>query len=49
VRLGSAGDGLVDFEEFKAFWDANSQFVIKLKKGLKLQEDAIREIWVRVG
>jgi Ca2+-binding EF-hand superfamily protein len=38
----------VDFEEFKSYWDSNSSFVIKLKKGLKLQEDDIREVWVRI-
>lgn len=43
--MDATGDGTVDFEEFATFWEANSPFVVKLKKALKRQEDTIREAW----
>eukprot|EP01052_Picozoa_sp_SAG31_P010292 SAG31_NODE_560_length_14088_cov_10.467010_1_plen_2416_part_00 len=47
-EMDADGDGSVDFEEFKAYWDGNSSFVIKLKKALARQEQMIRQVWTRV-
>lgn len=43
--MDMSGDGTVDFEEFATYWEANSPFVVKLKKALRRQEQTIREVW----
>ena len=42
IDMDVNGDGNVDFEEFAHWWDRNSAFVIKLKKAIHRQDDAIR-------
>eukprot|EP01052_Picozoa_sp_SAG31_P034880 SAG31_NODE_4134_length_3550_cov_8.625036_1_plen_898_part_10 len=46
--MDTNADGQVDFEEFKHYWDGNTNFVIKLKKALQRQEQDIRNVWVRI-
>eukprot|EP01043_Picozoa_sp_COSAG02_P095058 COSAG02_NODE_31453_length_533_cov_0.940092_1_plen_123_part_10 len=47
-ELDTNGDGTVDFEEFATWWGQNSTFVIKLKKAIHRQDDAIRSVWVTI-
>lgn len=39
-------NGACSFEEFAHWWDSNSNFVIKLKKAIRKQEEMIRSVWV---